>query len=330
MRCAGAPGTCSSAASTLSEPTAAAEVAQRSVTAEPFDERAVRDLMRALVAGGRRAAALLAYDELARELREELGTDPAVETSELHLAVLRAGVLPEDRVVARPRSGAPALVGREPELAEVERAWSDAVRGRGGLLVVEGEAGIGKTRLLDAAEELVGRTGGQVLRPRCHPAERSLFLQPFLDALRPVLLDQHEGALAGLLRDHEEAWVSLLPEIGSVLGPNGRRAARRRPAGAGPTRRSPRCCAVSPCGDPCCWCSTTCTTAARRRWTSSATCPDAWTGPGCCCWPRSAPSTSRSWPGWPTGPHGSTWVRSRPPPSTRWRPPRGSPCTGPR
>ena len=165
--------------------------------ADPFDERAVRDLMRAAVAAGRPAAALTAYDALARRLRDELGTDPAAATAELHLAVLRESALPRRPGAAPPgRSTSPALVGRDRELHDLETAWAAAGEGHGRLLLVEGEAGIGKTRLVDAVAALAERTGGRVLRSRCHPTERSLFLQPYVDALRPVLLDQREPVLA--------------------------------------------------------------------------------------------------------------------------------------
>jgi DNA-binding SARP family transcriptional activator/tetratricopeptide (TPR) repeat protein len=200
------------------QPGAAEEVAQQAVLADPFDERAVRDLMRAAVAAGRPAAALTAYDALTRRLRHELGTDPAAATSELHVAVLRESALPTDPVPATPgRSSSTVLVGRERELRDLERAWSAAGDGRGGLLLVEGEAGIGKTRLLEAVAALAERTGGRVLRSRCHPTERSLFLQPYVDALRPVLLDQREPVLAELLSGHEAVWTTLLPELAEVL-----------------------------------------------------------------------------------------------------------------
>ena len=72
------------------------------VAADPYDERAVRDLMRAQVADGSVAAALSAYDELAGRLREDLGIDPAAETARLHLAILR-----EEAPAGRARPGRP-------------------------------------------------------------------------------------------------------------------------------------------------------------------------------------------------------------------------------
>ena len=205
---------------TALEPAEAASVAEVSVAAHPFDEQAVRSLMRALVADGRAAAALTAYDDLVARLREDLGTTPDHETADLHLSVLREAALPAE-APATHHVDRPLLVGREHELAQAERAWAGlASPGRPRLLLVEGEAGIGKTRLLDAVTDLAAATGGRVLRGRCHPAERSLFLQPFVDALRPVLLEVSPSALTALVRDHAAAWISLVPELAAVVTPS--------------------------------------------------------------------------------------------------------------
>ena len=57
-----------------------------------------------------------------------------------------------------------------------------------------------------------------VLRSRCHPTERSLFLQPYVDALRPALLHASPAQAAALVRGHEDAWSLLLPDLGAVVG----------------------------------------------------------------------------------------------------------------
>ncbi len=220
---------------TALEPAAAVAVAAEAVAADPLDERAVRDLMRAQAAAGRTAAALATYDGLARHLRHELGTDPDPSTADLHLDLLRATPPTEEAAPARAASG-PTLVGREGDLAVIASVWRDAGDGTGALVLVDGEAGIGKTRLLDAAADLAGSTGGQVLRSRCHPAERSLFLQPYVDALRPALLGAAPARTAALLRGHEDAWSVLLPElrslvrIGAVPGVPGSAEVQRRQA----------------------------------------------------------------------------------------------------
>ena len=75
------------------------------------------------------------------------------------------------------------------------------------------------------AADLAASTGGLVLRSRCHPTERSLFLQPYVDALRPALLPPPAAQAAALVRVTRTPGAVLLPELGS------RRRHRRDPAG---------------------------------------------------------------------------------------------------
>jgi DNA-binding SARP family transcriptional activator len=81
----------------------AGTVAAAAVSADPYDERSRRVLMRARAAAGESARALASYAELRELLAAELGTDPAPETQDLHLAILREG---EPRAAGRaPRRG---------------------------------------------------------------------------------------------------------------------------------------------------------------------------------------------------------------------------------
>jgi DNA-binding SARP family transcriptional activator len=201
---------------------AAGRVAEAAVRADPFDEAAVRLLMRAEVAAGEPAHALAAYQRLRVALADELGVQPAPQTREVYQAVLReqpvgAGV----PLAASPSGGTGGgrLVGRAAEVAAGIAAWTAACEGRPAVLLVAGEGGIGKTRLsaeLVAAAEV---TGGRVLTARCYPGERSLFLQPLLDALGPGLSSLPEPRLRELAGARSEALVGLLPDLAEVLGP---------------------------------------------------------------------------------------------------------------
>ncbi len=211
------------AALSVGEPADAAEMAGQALAADPLDEVAARALMRSHQAAGQPAAALAAYERLRAVLVADLGTDPAPETRDVHLAVLREQ---EVELVTRealrpPRSSAAkaVLAGREAEVAALRRAWTAATEGHPALLLVTGEAGIGKTRLTEEVARLAEETGGEVLTARCYEAERSLFLQPVVDALTaeaqrisPAVLRDIAGERAGLL-------AALVPEVASVLGP---------------------------------------------------------------------------------------------------------------
>jgi DNA-binding CsgD family transcriptional regulator/tetratricopeptide (TPR) repeat protein len=79
------------------------------------------------------------------------------------------------------------LVGRERELGELERALDAAREGRGGTVLLAGEAGIGKTRLASEAAATAAATGFEVLVGRSIDLVGSeLPYQPFVDALGPL------------------------------------------------------------------------------------------------------------------------------------------------
>ncbi|MBB2894288.1 AAA family ATPase [Flexivirga oryzae] len=192
--------------------------ARAATLADPYDERAHRDLVRLLVAAGRSAEALDELRRLTTRLTTELGSDPDDETRRLQLAVLQGGTHDEPAAPARPAPPTrPALVGRRAELDRIDAAWTSAQTGATRLVLVSGVPGIGKTRLLTAALDTAAAGGGLTLTGRCRPSERSLFLQPFAEVLRPVLLSQPPGRLRNLLGAHLPAWARLLPELAELF-----------------------------------------------------------------------------------------------------------------
>ncbi|HEY7938387.1 MAG TPA: BTAD domain-containing putative transcriptional regulator, partial [Acidimicrobiales bacterium] len=197
----------------------AALLAQGALDHDPFDEVLVRILMRGLVGSGRPASALAAYAALRERLVEELGVSPTPETEELHTAILLA---PPDEADLRPAGATPgaSLPGRRDVLAALDAALAGAAAGRGSLVLVEGEAGMGKTRLLEVWCAATRAGGATVLAGGCEELTRSLPLQPVLAAL-----DDH---LAVLDRDEVAAALGLEAE---VLAPFlGRSAERAGPA----------------------------------------------------------------------------------------------------
>ena len=128
---------------------AAARAALRARTFDPVSEAAARTALRALALAGDRAAALRIAEDLTSALREQLDTAPAPETVRLIERIRDARV--GRRVLAAPQAARPRppLVGRGAELAVLAAAWERAKQGRGQLVIVEGEPGEGKTRLID-------------------------------------------------------------------------------------------------------------------------------------------------------------------------------------
>lgn len=206
---------------------AAARHASAAMAADQFDEAAHRRYMSAMSAAGEPARALAAYAALRDRLRDELGADPAPPTQAVHLAVLREQHPPqpprangegqEARSHLAARRG-PPLAGRETEIGSLLELWAGAARGEAGLVMITGEAGIGKTSLAEVLSAEAAADGATVLRTRCYEAERSLFLQPIVDAFSPVITAMPADQARRLLGEHAHAIATLVPESTQLLG----------------------------------------------------------------------------------------------------------------
>jgi tetratricopeptide (TPR) repeat protein len=113
----------------------------------------------------------------------------------------------------------PDLVGRDRELAELTAAWERAAGGEPGVVMVVGEAGIGKTRLAEALAAEVASAGATVLQSRCYETERSLFLQPVVEAVLPAVTGLPAAELRQLLGDDAPPFAAVVPEAAALLGP---------------------------------------------------------------------------------------------------------------
>lgn len=191
----------------------AVQTAIRALGLDPAQEAVHRSLMRLYAHQGRRGAALRQYQVCVRVLERELGVEPEPETRRLYRELLQAGwdasagVSPADG----PVSDTP-LVGRDVELARLRGALDEAWRGRGAVALVQGEAGVGKSRLVAATAELALRAGGHLLLGRAHESEQVLPFSPWVDALRAgrVVADMREE-----LNDPWRTELSrLFPELG--------------------------------------------------------------------------------------------------------------------
>ena len=213
------------AALATGDPRTAARHAEAAMTADPLDETAHRWYMSSCAAAGEPAKALVAYEALRERLATELGADPAPQTRELHLAILREqdGDRPDQHPAparsARTDRHRRPLAGRDAETEALGEAWGRAVAGDPGLVMIIGEAGIGKTALAEDLAAECAEDGATVLRTRCYEAERSLFLQPIVEAVAPVAARMSASSLGQLLGEHAPAAAALLPAAAALLGP---------------------------------------------------------------------------------------------------------------
>jgi DNA-binding SARP family transcriptional activator/tetratricopeptide (TPR) repeat protein len=195
----------------------AADGAAAALEREPYDEAALRVLLRAYALGGRVAAALAAYASARERLAEELGTDPSPETQAVYTAILR-GDLAQPAAAAGPATA--GLVGRDGELAYLDAV---ALRARGGtaeVIVVDGEAGIGKTTLLRAWAARRAAAGDTVLLAPCGQLDRAMPLDALLTALAGLLRRLGPEAAADVLGSDAPVFGPVLgPALGGATGP---------------------------------------------------------------------------------------------------------------
>ncbi|HET7830626.1 MAG TPA: AAA family ATPase [Candidatus Limnocylindrales bacterium] len=165
----------------------AADTASRLVELDPLDEAARRRLMTVLARAGDRAGAIREYRATVAVLERELGVSPLAETTALYDAI-RDGRLAMDASASRGAPSAPGpdalpsasaqrdalpLVGRTAALTTLVAAHRAATPD-GRIAVVRGEAGIGKSRIVDELLALTGDAGGHALVTRAFPAEGAI------------------------------------------------------------------------------------------------------------------------------------------------------------
>lgn len=198
---------------------AAARAALRARSFDPASEAAARTAMRALALAGDRAAALRVADEVARALGEQFGAAPAPETLRLSERIRDARV--GRRVLAAPHGARarPPLLGRKAELAALAAAWERAKGGRGQVVLVEGEPGEGKSRLIDELTTRARLEEVTVAPARAVPADQD---RPWsaLAGLLTAGLGEAPG-LAGAPPGALAALGAIVPDLGARFRASG-------------------------------------------------------------------------------------------------------------
>ncbi len=199
---------------------AALESMRRALAFNEFQEELQRDVMRLLYLNGDRAGMIRQYEALRKLLDEELGVPPMPETRELYDALISdsyAAPVPVSSVPTTqpaPRASEAALpfIGREAEIEALKSQF-----GPGRLLLVEGEPGIGKTRLVSEliAAQLRTERSMLILQGAAYELEQGLPYQPITDALRGYL--SRSDNAAWLPSSLAPIWLTelarLLPEL---------------------------------------------------------------------------------------------------------------------
>ena len=192
------------------------------IETEPYRESGYVLLMAALEAQGNVAEGLRVFEQLRALLRDELGVTPSPEALQTHERLLNPGGV---RVTTAPSAGAagaievPAelvaaaagpLVGRRQQMAQLEEWWHASGRER--VMLLSGEPGIGKTRLL-AETAVRSFAGGAVILAGRSPEETLVPYQPFLEALGHYVFRAPIDELRAVAREYGAELGRLIPGL---------------------------------------------------------------------------------------------------------------------
>jgi DNA-binding SARP family transcriptional activator len=221
-------GALADAAEAAGDRAAAVRLSREQVALDPYSEERGRALVRRLAAAGDRAAALAAHERLRERLRTGLGIAPSAETRALAEEIRAAEETGSSGLAAQPpppavpgivrRAGGP-FVGRDAPLARLTAALDRARAGERRLVLIGGEPGIGKTRLMAELCAAAHAGGAEVRSGRCFEEAIAPY-QPFVEALgdawlhdAPVAADDARGARWRLFESVDAALRTGSPTV---------------------------------------------------------------------------------------------------------------------
>lgn len=201
------------------------QYAQKLVVLDPMSEDAHRKLMELYALSGRRGRALGQYAELEKMLDGELGVQPLAETEELRKKIMSDEVALRVADVREEGIGPLIpLVGRRQEYERLRRCMTDAREGRRLVTIIEGETGVGKSRLMKSFLDSVSSSDAvQVLKGRCFD-EVPAVLEPFSKIIRNALTA--DSTLVRAVVEESEDLLEVLSRLNPAMAPIGKR--RRR------------------------------------------------------------------------------------------------------
>lgn len=185
----------------------ALDLAQRLSRAEPLNESAHREVMRLHQMLGQPDAALRQFEACRQALRQELEVEPEAETLALaeEIRARADKTLPaKESILAAP------LVGRESDRAALLPFIEGVFHKLGGLLLLEGEAGVGKTRLLQEMAREAEWRGAQVLWGHARETQGLKPYAPLVEALQAGLTPLRASQIQQVI---EKVWLQVIAPL---------------------------------------------------------------------------------------------------------------------
>ena len=185
--------------------------ARRLIDVAPLDESAARTVATTFLSAGRRTEARDVLVQFGTRLHAELGLPMPVELQSLLTRLDRMTPAPATHSAAQPAAPGLAFAGREAELSRLLSLWRTTRDDAGALALIEGDAGMGKSRLI---QELVVHARSlrrsTVLVARERPAAAQVPFALFADAFRPLV---RAAGIVGASRHLLAEASRLLPEL---------------------------------------------------------------------------------------------------------------------
>jgi DNA-binding SARP family transcriptional activator len=193
----------------------AVQLADRWLECDPLSDEAARLAVEARYLSGDRGAALARFNDYRATLMGETGCEPSrslfnlVRRVEADASPISARPI-TDEWYARAPSFEASLIGREAVWTDLVKAWKSTRKGAGRIVLIEGEAGVGKSRLAEEFLRWVVAEGGSVLRGRGYDVKAGIPYEPVVEVLRDAL-----GApgLSGTAPEWLSEVTRLLPEL---------------------------------------------------------------------------------------------------------------------
>jgi DNA-binding SARP family transcriptional activator len=193
----------------------AVDLANRWLSTDPLSDEAVRLGIEARYLSGDRGGALARYQEYRATLMRETGCEPSrsllnlVRRVESDAAPVNARPI-TDEWYARAPSFQASLIGRKQEWVALTKAWKAVRRGGGRIILIEGEPGVGKSRLAEDFLRWIVADGGSVLRGHGYDVRAGLPYEPVVEILRDAI---STPGLAGAAPEWLTEAAKLLPEL---------------------------------------------------------------------------------------------------------------------
>lgn len=185
----------------------AIEYSRRLLQLDALREETYARLMQLYALQGDRATALRVYHNCATILVRELGVEPGPVTQGIYERLLN---LEETQPAIAPLRTAAPLIGRQADWEAMQALWRQTQTGQPHLLLLAGEAGIGKTRLAEEFLDWAARQGVITVTAHCYAAGGRFALAPVQEWLRAPIFQKNRQTVDAVWRSEA---ARLLPEL---------------------------------------------------------------------------------------------------------------------